>query len=435
MRLLDGRRARRHPGICLTKGLILTHMNRRNFLASSAGAALLAPLARTGRAADAATGRSEYEKPVFELHKFFDAPVKIASIELLQSGSSYFVRTRSTDGAEGVILTKDMEDYVPILMHRVIPHFLGKDARDLEDLVDAVYTTNSNYKLAGQAFWCPVAYVEQSLFDLMGKRARKPAGELMGGVLRKEIPVYLSGSGRDTTADEEVAVYVRGVEHTGARAVKFKIGGRMSDNQDATPGRTNRLLELAAKHLAGKVTLMADANGSYDAPHAIAMGKRLQEMNYLWFEEPCPWEELSETKKVSDALTMKVAFGEQDSSLWLFQWMIRNHVMSVVQPDLNYNGGFIRAARVARMAREANLWICPHNTQTGAASVNILQFAATTPNIGPYMEYVWRAPQPKESWYSPSFEIRNGVIPVPTGPGLGLEIDPEFLKRAKVVKL
>ena len=90
---------------------------------------------------------------------------------------------------------------------------------------------------------------------------------------------------------------------------------------------------------------MADANGSYDAKNAIEIGKRLQEMKYLWFEEPCPWEELSETKKVADALDMKVAFGEQDSSLWLFQWMIDNKVMDVVQPDLNYNGGFIRAAQ------------------------------------------------------------------------------------------
>ena len=256
----------------------------------------------------------------------------------------------------------------------------------------------------------------------------------MGGVLRKEIAVYLSGSDRVATAEEEVDVYVRGVEQTGARAVKFKIGGRMSDNRDTYPGRTDKILELAAKKLAGKVTLMADANGSYSAEKAIEIGKRLQEMKYLWFEEPCPWEELSETKKVADALEMKIAFGEQDSSLWLFQWMIENKVIDVVQPDLNYNGGFTRAARVARMARKANMWICPHNTQTGAASVNILQFAAATPNIGPYMEYVSRGPAKKESWYTPNFEIKNGVIPVPAGPGLGLEFDPDFIKKAAVVK-
>jgi L-alanine-DL-glutamate epimerase-like enolase superfamily enzyme len=405
-------------------------MKRRHFLSTCAGAALL-PSFALGQDQAAIP---DYQKPVFNLHKFFDRPVKIAAIDLLQSGKSYFLRTRSADGVEGLIETKGVEDYVGILMRRVVPLMLGKDARDLERLVDDVYAENSNYKLAGQAFWCPVAYVEQSLFDLMGKTIKKPAAELMGGILRKEIPVYLSGSGRDTTAEEEVDVYVRGVELTGAKAVKFKIGGRMSENKDAYPGRTEKLLELAQQKLGGKVTLMADANGSYTSAKAIEIGKRLQEMKYLWFEEPCPWEELSETKKVAEALSMKVAFGEQDSSLWLFQWMIQNHVMSVVQPDLNYNGGFIRAARVARMARQANLWICPHNTQTGAASVNILTFAATTPNIGPYMEYVWRAPAKKEAWYAPNFEIKNGVIPLPSGPGLGLQFDPDFVKKAQIVK-
>ena len=374
----------------------------------------------------------EFQKPVFNIHKFFPNPVRIASIDLLRNGKNFFVRTRSADGAEGIILTKDMEDFIPILHRRVIPHFVGKDARDIESLVDDVYI--ANYKLSGQAFWCPVAYVEQSLFDMLGKTAHKQAAELMGGVLRKEIPVYLSGSGRDTTAEEEVDVYVKGVEYTHAKGVKFKIGGRMSANRDAYPGRTDKIFELAAKNLAGKVTLMADANGSYSAAKAIEIGKKLQDSGYLWFEEPCPWEELGETKKVAEALKMKVAFGEQNSSLWQFQWCIENGVMSVVQPDLNYNGGFTRAARVARMARKRNLWICPHNTQTGAASVNILQFAASTSNVGPFMEYVWRAPQKKESWFTPNFEIRNGVIPLPEGPGLGLEFDPDFLKKAEVVK-
>src|SRR5258708_30923297 len=103
----------------------------------------------------------------------------------------------------------------------------------------------------------------------MGKTVKKPAGELLGGILRKEIAVYLSGSGRDTTAEEEVDVYVQGVEQTGAKAVKFKIGGRMSANRDAYPGRTDKIFELAAKKFSSKVTLMADTNGTYSPDKAI----------------------------------------------------------------------------------------------------------------------------------------------------------------------
>src|ERR1700748_430530 len=123
-------------------------MKRRSFLKSTAlgSAGLLASRAGNAQAArDMSAEIVEYQKPVFDLHKFFASPVKIASIELLQSGSQYFLRTRSTDGAEGIVQCKDIADYVPILAHRVMPHFLNQDARDLEHLVDEVYVTNSNY--------------------------------------------------------------------------------------------------------------------------------------------------------------------------------------------------------------------------------------------------------------------------------------------------
>ena len=80
-------------------------MNRRNFLAASAGLAF----ASASEAADEGSAAPDYQKPLFNLHRFSNSPIKIASIDLLQSGNRYFVRTRSTDGAEGVVLTKDME--------------------------------------------------------------------------------------------------------------------------------------------------------------------------------------------------------------------------------------------------------------------------------------------------------------------------------------
>ncbi|MFB3829337.1 MAG: mandelate racemase/muconate lactonizing enzyme family protein [Bryobacteraceae bacterium] len=403
-------------------------MNRRTFLTTPAGLAS----ARFAAAAPDERRVPAWEQPLFDLQREIKSPVKIAGIELLRVERNYFVRATSSDGATGITLTKQIQEFIPILLRNVIPAYLGKDARDLEALSDQVYIRN--YKMAGQAFWCPVAYVEQSLFDLLGRIAGKPAAQLMGGVMRKEIPVYLSGSGRETTAEEEVDVYVRGVAETGARAVKFKIGGRMSRNADAYPGRTEKMMELARKRLGDKIVIYADANGSYDAIKAIQIGKMLESLRVAVFEEPCPWEERSETKKVADALTMQISAGEQDSSLWQFQWMIENRVMDIVQPDLNYCGGFVRAARVARMARQARMLITPHNTQTGAAAVNILQFASAMPNIGPYMEYPHRGQPKAESWYRPNPVIENGAVKVPSGPGLGLEIDPEYLKKAEIIK-
>ena len=146
-----------------------------------------------------------YEQPLFNLHRFSKTAITVRSIDVLRIGKSYIVKATSGEGVTGFALGKNpIEDYIPILLHRVAPFFVGKDVRDLETLVDEVYV--KHYKLAGQPFWLPVGTVEQALFDLFGKTIGKPVGELLGGVKRKQIPVYLSGGIRETTAEEEVAV-------------------------------------------------------------------------------------------------------------------------------------------------------------------------------------------------------------------------------------
>ncbi len=415
-------------------------LTRRNWLKYTGSAALAASFSRSFAAVAPAGAKPasdlqplirDWEQPMFNLPGQISTPVIIESMEMLKNGNNFFVRTRSKDGAVGITGTKQVEDFVAIFQHLVAPHFIGKDAREIETLIDVVY--RENYKLAGIPFWAPVAYAEQSILDLLGKIANKPVGALLGGVIRKEIPVYLSGSDRILSAEEEVAVYERGVPATGAKAVKFKIGGRMSRNLDTYPGRTETLLKRAREKLGDKIILRADANGSYDVPNGIRIGKLMEELNYDFFEEPCPFEELSETQAVAKALRIPVAFGEQNYSLWQFHWMLANGVMAIVQPDINYNGGLIRAKRVARIAEQMGRTIVPHNTQTGATSVNIVQFASCTKNAAPYMEYPWRAPQQTPTWYKPDFQITDGKLQVPTAPGMGLEIDPEYLKKSTLV--
>jgi L-alanine-DL-glutamate epimerase-like enolase superfamily enzyme len=419
------------------------NLTRRDWLKLTGGAAIAASLPRAlaDGIAPASTDFSappniqplvrEFEQPMFNLPARFKAPVKIESVEMLRNGSNFFVRTRSTDGAVGITGTKQVEDFLPLFQHLVAPHFIGQDAREIESLIDHVY--RQNYKLASIPLWCCIAYVEQSLLDLLGKIANQPVGELLGGVIAKEIPIYLSGSERILSAEEEVEVYVRGMAETGSKAVKFHMGGRMSRNLDTYPGRTEKLLTLAREKLGADAILMADANGSYDVPNGIRIGRLMESLNYAFYEEPCPFEEWTETIAVKQVLKIPMAFGEQQFSLWQFDWMLRHGMMDIVQPDINYNGGLIRAKRVARIAERLGKTIVPHNTQTGSNSVNILQFASCTKNATPLMEYPWRASQKKPTWYTPDFKIKDGKIQVPTTPGMGLEIDPDYLKQATVV--
>ncbi|MGC9394024.1 MAG: mandelate racemase/muconate lactonizing enzyme family protein [Anaerolineae bacterium] len=365
------------------------------------------------------------------LHETFSKSIEIASIEALRYRGRQLVRVRSTDGAEGIVMAHGRIEYLwPILQQLIAPYFNGKDARDLEALVDGVYTYKSAYKLAGIALWSPVAYVELALWDMLGKLAGKPVCELLGPVLRRDIPIYLSSSRRNTTPEEEMAWLQARLAETGADAVKLKIGGRMSANADAMPGRTARLIPLARKTFGDAITIYVDANSSYDAAHAIEVGVLLADYGVAFFEEPCPWQDYWQTKQVADALEMPVAGGEQDSSLALFDWMIRERVVDVVQTDVMYNGGLIRLLRVAAMAEAAGMPIMPHSPKAGAEAAPVLHFAAVTPNLGPYQEYHGAAVAPAP-WYKPDFAIHDGAVAVPTGPGLGIAYDPAVWREAK----
>lgn len=370
---------------------------------------------------------------VLELRERFTSPVRIESIEILRFSDHYFVRTTSADGAVGVANTNDRIQYLwPLLKQLVIPYFLDKDARDLEALVDGVYTYRSNYKLAGLALWSCVACVELSVLDMLGKIAGEPVGELLGGVIRREIPIYLSGLRRDTTPEQEVEWVSRRLEETGATAVKLKIGGRMSRNADASPGRTEKLVDLARATWGDAVILYVDANGSYDAKKAIELGRMLESYGVGFFEEPCPFDEYEQTKQVADALEMTIAGGEQDTSVARFRWMIEHRGVDLLQPDIIYNGGFTRCLRVAQMAEAAGMEVTPHCPRADPNTAYMLHFASVIPNLGPHQEY--QAQRRHAQWWdSPSFEAKNGVVRVPTTPGLGVQYDPGIWQRVEAV--
>ncbi len=409
-------------------------INRRHFLKSAASVGLASGFSGCN-AADQKTIISVEEldkaaaKPVLRT-ELFPSQVKIESIELLYNGKDYLVRSRSTDGAVGVSVTNSRVTYLyPILNKLVIPDFIGEDARDLEALIFKTY--RHNYKIYGLALWCCVAWVEFSLLDLLGKIAEKPVGDLIGKKVRSEIPVYRASGHRDTTPEEEIEVLKGYLEESGAKAVKFRVGGRMSNNADAMPGRTEKLIPLVRKELGDDIAIHADANGSYDPPKGIEVGRMLEDINAVFFEEPCPLDHLEDTKKVADTLTNPIAFGEQETSLRRFRWLIKNGGCHVVQPDLHYNGGFIRSTRVARMAEAAGLPTTAH-ISGGFGFVYMLQFASWTPDIGQFQEYKGTVSDIGQL-YDPPLRLKDGMINVPTGPGLGITHVDELLRNAKKI--
>jgi len=413
-------------------------ITRRSFLVAGAGAGAFSLVAQDDTSAleaQPSTLDSRLEQAAAKTvldRKGLKDPVIIESIELLRKGREHLVRVRAKDGAEGISVDNGrMEVLHPILNQLVIPYFIGKDARDLEEHLFGVYRHRSNYKLQGLAFWVPVALVEFAILDLLGRITGKSIGDLLGGVIRTRVPFYVASGRRDTTPEQEIG-YLKGLlEKTGAKAVKYRVGGRMNRNQDALPGRTEKLIPLSRKALGDKIAIHADANSSYDAQHAIPVGRMLEDINAVYFEEPCPFDDFDATRQVTDALTVPVALGEQESSHWRFQWCIRERVADIVQPDLFYYGGLIRSIRVARMAELRDMPTTVH-LSGGFGFVYSLHFASCSPKIGPWQEYK-KGVESYGDWFNPPLRISDGALTVPQGPGVGIADPKEILKGTEMV--
>lgn len=374
-----------------------------------------------------------HDEPVLKMD-FLKAPVTVASVELLRNGKNFLLRTRSTDGVEAITVPNShrIANVYPLLMNQIIPVVLNKDARTLESLLWDIYRAKDNYKYQGLALWVCVAAVEMALLELMGKTAQRPLADFFGGAIRRDIPIYVASGTRGNTPEAEVEHLRQLVAGSGAKALKFRLGGRMSRNIDSLPGRTEALIPMVRKAFGDDFILYADANSSYDVPNALRIGRIMEEHHFGFYEEPVPFDQLWETKEVADALAIPIALGEQEFSLRRFQWCIQNRAADIIQPDLHYFGGFIRSTKVARMCAAAGLKLVPHMSGGSLGYLDLVHFASFTPNIGPFMEFKGNTDLPV---YCETSEVKSvgGVVRCPTGPGFGVTIDPDYIAKATVV--
>ena len=415
--------------------------SRRKFLATSLTGGLAAALPASVFASKPETDiQSAYAKLDEILKKevlkkaLFTSPVIIETLELLRYKDSFLCRVRSKDGGEGWSFANDglMKTFYQVFLNRLQPYFIGKDARDLEALLEEAYVYQSNYKFQSYALWVPVATIEFAILDLLGKIAGKSIGQLIGDIHHTEIAFYQANSERDITGEEVLKHLQQELAASKTKALKFKVGGRMS-HPEFPPDRSVKLIPLVRKIFGDEMHLYADSNGSYDAKEAIRIGKLLQEYKYEHYEEPVPFDWYEETKQVADALAIPIAGGEQEASMHNFRWLIANDALQIVQPDVYYFGGMIRSTRVARMAAAFGKPVTPHISD-GLGYMYMMHFVSTLPNAGPFHEFKGNNKIPIECKTS-SLLIDNGVIKVPTGPGSGVEVDPDYLKRYKVIAL
>ncbi len=384
------------------------------------------------------------KRPVLK-RELFSEPVIIESIELLRDRANTICRVRSKDGVEGISVGHPFisKQSYPVFVDRIAPFFTGKDARDIDRLIYEV--SESSVKVQGIPFCVQLAALEFAILDMLGIIADKPAGLLIGELLLPDIPIYL-GHHLEKFRKEEPEVSLelmrQDVVKTEAKAVKLRAGrgDNLASDIDNAPGRTEKLIRMAREVLGDEMVLMIDGNGSYSVNEAIRIGKILEEYNYYWYEEPVPWDWYEEQKTVEQALDIPMAGGEEEFGLHAFRYLAGNEVFQILQPDVFYFGGMIRTMMVARMAEAAGLRTTPHISGGGLGFLYMLHMVSVCPAAEKYHEFKMFETTDANGTIIPieskgdKFESVGGIIKAPTGSGLGVVIDPDYIKTHEVVE-
>ncbi|QJP15068.1 mandelate racemase/muconate lactonizing enzyme family protein [Starkeya sp. ORNL1] len=272
--------------------------------------------------------------------------------------------------------------------------------------------------------------VDIALWDIRGKHFGAPVHQLMGGPMRTKVQAYATGTYRLDDADplDYVIREVRERMAEGFHGVKLKIG--IDFEEDIA------LIKAARQAIGPERRLMLDANHAYDATEAIALGRRVADQNIDWFEEPVVPEDLASYREVKAGQPIPVAGGECDYTRWGFINIFTSRAMDIIQPDTCAAGGLSECKKIADMATAFGIRYIPHVWGSGIALAAALQLLAVVPHTParlrprePLLEFD-RSEHPfRQAVLTEPLEHKDGWVDIPTGPGLGIEVDRDALRR------
>ena len=270
--------------------------------------------------------------------------------------------------------------------------------------------------------------IDIALWDIKGKHFGVPISTLLGGRFRDSVRAYATGSFRREGVDRvtDIAAEVAGYRRDGFHAVKIKIGFDVEED----------LAVIAAVRdaIGPDMRMMIDANHGYDYLEAIELGKRAAQYGIDWFEEPVLPEQISTYEAVRAGQQIPVASGENWHGRYAMHEPLARRAVDIVQPDICGVGGFSEMRRVADMAALHGVRLVPHVWGTAVCLAASLQFmAALPPNpprrkpIEPIMEFDRTENPFRQAVVQTPLEHHQGVMTIPDGPGLGIEINRDAL--------
>ena len=312
----------------------------------------------------------------------------------------------------------------------LMDYLIGKDPRNIEDHFQVLY--RGGFYRGGPILMSAISGIEQALWDMKGKYYNMPVYEMLGGAVRDNIQVY-SWIGGDRPQD--VGAAAKEKADAGFTAVKMNGTDEMNyiDSYAKVDAAVHRVAAIR-EAVGNDFGIGIDFHGRVHKAMAKILVKELEPYRPMFIEEPVLVENLEAFKEIANHTTTPIATGERNYTRWGFKQILTDGVVDIIQPDLSHTGGILEGKKIAAMAEAFDVAVAPHAPLGPINLAASLQLDACTPNciiqeqsLGIHYN---QGSDLLDYLADPSvFKYQSGSVGIPKGPGLGIEINEDWVKE------
>lgn len=374
---------------------------------------------------------------IFVLSTPLDAPFAFSQ-GWVHRRSATLVRITTDDGIAGwgEAFAQGLEPpqiAAAVIEHALTPLLLGKNPLDTAVLWQSMYAQTRDYGRKGSVV-SAISAVDTALWDIAGHFYQQPIYQLLGGPFRKQVQPYATGFYRVEGQNEAPRLAQEALDHreAGFKAMKIKLGFGVADDI-AVMKAVNSALDDAS------VELMVDSNHAYGRSEALKLGQALEEYNLRWYEEPVAPEDIAGYAELRSKISVPIAGGENEHTPYGFNQLFRADAIDIAQPDIGSCGGITAARDIIAMAQANGVAVNPHVWGSAVAQAASLQLIAALPVPNhslfakePVLEYDRSSHPFRQHLITTPWQMADGMITIPNGPGLGIEVRMDTIKKYQI---
>lgn len=361
-------------------------------------------------------------RPVDIYPEFHDQTARQTNLQPVESGETsstiklIFIEIDTDEGVTGVGGPVGRD--VATLLHTGYRQFLiGHDPLATERLWDIMYRDGVHHRKGVPMF--AISAIDTALWDLRGKYLNQPVHRLLGGPVRETLPAYASTLGY-SLEPSQVERRAKDFVAKGYTAQKWFPRWGPMDGRDGVRNNVE-LMEILRSSSGPDSDIMIDAWMSWNVPYALDMARRLKPYDPRWIEEPVLPDKIAQYAEIRAASPVQISGGEHEYTRYGIKALLDARAVDLMQADTYWAGGISEMIKIATLCAAYDIPIVPHGLSVPA---NVQLSAALSPADVPYVEFLVKWNAINQFFYKTPVVPVNGVVTVPTGPGMGVEINP-----------